>query len=81
MSYFQLVRSRPRILVFGLLATFLSSFGQTFFIGAFGEAWRHDFGLSNTAYGGIYSLATLASCPASARWRSSASATRRSSYR
>jgi MFS family permease len=61
MSYFQLLRSRPRILVFGLLAAFLSSFGQTFFVGTFGDAWRLDFGLSNTEYGGIYSLATLAS--------------------
>ncbi|MEO0821481.1 MAG: MFS transporter [Pseudomonadota bacterium] len=44
-----------------LLLTFGSSFGQTFFISLFAGGIRAEFGLSDGAWGGIYTLATLAS--------------------
>lgn len=54
----QLARSAAR---FGLLAAFLSSAGQTFFIGLFGADLRAEFALSEGAFGAIYGAATLAS--------------------
>ena len=54
----QLARSAAR---FGLAAAFLSSAGQTFFIGLFGADLRAEFALSEGAFGAIYGAATLAS--------------------
>ena len=45
----------------GALLTFLSSFGQTFFISIFAGEIRTEFGLSHGAWGGIYSLGTTVS--------------------
>ena len=45
----------------GFLLTFLSSFGQTFFISLFAGEIREGFGLSHGQWGGIYSLGTTAS--------------------
>lgn len=45
----------------GALLTFLSSFGQTFFISIFAGEIREGFGLSHGAWGGIYTLGTGAS--------------------
>ncbi|MDA7963780.1 MFS transporter [Ruegeria sp.] len=45
----------------GALLTFLSSFGQTFFISIFAGEIRAEFGLSHGAWGGIYSLGTTVS--------------------
>lgn len=45
----------------GGLLTFLSSFGQTFFISIFAGEIRAEFGLSHGAWGGIYSLGTTVS--------------------
>ncbi len=42
----------------GMLLTFLSSFGQTFFISIFAGEIRTEFGLSHGAWGGIYTLGT-----------------------
>ena len=44
----------------GVLLTFLSSFGQTFFISVFAGAIRAEFGLSHGAWGGLYTLGTTA---------------------
>ncbi|QOC23527.1 MFS transporter [Wenzhouxiangella sp. AB-CW3] len=46
---------------FALAAALCSSVGQTFFIGLFGSGFRAEFGLSETALGSFYGLATLAS--------------------
>nr|WP_174825447.1 MULTISPECIES: MFS transporter [unclassified Ruegeria] len=43
----------------GVLLTFLSSFGQTFFISVFAGEIRTANGLSHGAWGGLYSLGTL----------------------
>lgn len=50
-----------RLLGFGFLMMFASSFGQTFFIGIFGPAVRTEFGLSHTSWGTIYMAGTLLS--------------------
>ena len=55
-----LSRNAPWLAAGGLL-TFLSGFGQTFFISIFAGELRADFGLSHGAWGGLYSLGTAAS--------------------
>ncbi|UWR02941.1 MFS transporter [Ruegeria conchae] len=45
----------------GVLLTFLSSFGQTFFISIFAGEIRAEFELSHGAWGGLYSLGTTVS--------------------
>lgn len=45
----------------GILLTFLSSFGQTFFISVFAGEIRTEFGLSHGAWGGLYTLGTTVS--------------------
>ncbi|MFO7857061.1 MAG: MFS transporter [Paracoccaceae bacterium] len=45
----------------GALMTFASSFGQTFFIAVFAGGIREEFSLSHAAWGGAYTLGTLAS--------------------
>ena len=45
----------------GFLLTFLSSFGQTFFISLFAGEIREGFGLTHGQWGGIYSLGTTVS--------------------
>ena len=56
-----MLRQHGRFLTFGLTLTFLSSFGQTFFIALFNQSLRADFDLSHSAIGAYYSMATLAS--------------------
>ena len=60
-TYPGLIRRHGRFLGFGLSLTFLSSFGQTFFISLFNDSIRAEFGLSHGSIGATYSLATLAS--------------------
>lgn len=50
-----------RAAAFGLCAAFLSSAGQTFFIGLFGASFRTEFALGEGAFGALYGVATLAS--------------------
>ncbi|MBV2359400.1 MFS transporter [Thalassococcus sp. CAU 1522] len=45
----------------GVLLTFLSSFGQTFFISVFAGEIRIAYGLSHAGWGAIYSIATAVS--------------------
>ena len=63
--------ARPGLLAFargnapwlaaGGLMTFASSFGQTFFIAVFAGGIREEFALSHSAWGGAFTLGTLAS--------------------
>ncbi|MDU8942524.1 MFS transporter [Rhodophyticola sp. MJ-SS7] len=55
-----LVRNRA-FLGAGALLTFLSSFGQTYFISVFSGEIREAFGLSHGDWGGIYAAGTIAS--------------------
>ncbi len=61
---FAFLRADPRLLAFGFLLTFSSSFGQTFFISLFAGDIRATFDLSNGAFGAAYSVGTVASAVA-----------------
>ena len=50
-----------RLLVFGIIMAFTSSFGQTFFISLFGPSIQLEFGLSHISWGTVYLIGTLAS--------------------
>jgi MFS family permease len=58
MSILAFLRSNAPWLSAGVLLTFLSSFGQTFFISIFAGEIRSEFGLSHGEWGGIYTLGT-----------------------
>jgi MFS family permease len=53
--------NNARLLAFGFALTFLSSFGQTFFIGLFSEELRTAAQLGQGTFGTLYSAATLTS--------------------
>ncbi len=55
------LRDNAPWLAAGMLLTFLSSFGQTFFISIFAGEIREAFQLSHGEWGGIYTLGTTAS--------------------
>lgn len=55
------LRQNFRWLLPGMLLTFLSGFGQTYFISLFAGEIRAQFGLSHGEWGGLYSLGTGAS--------------------
>ncbi len=61
MAVFDFIRENLRWLSAGMLLTFLSSFGQTFFISIFAGEIQSTFDLSHGQWGGIYSLGTTAS--------------------
>ena len=61
MKFHDLLRHYWRIIGLGFALTFLSSFGQTFFISLSGPDIRAAFGLTHGAFGSIYSVATLSS--------------------
>ncbi|MEL6509636.1 MAG: MFS transporter [Pseudomonadota bacterium] len=55
------LRDNARWLGAGMLLTFFSSFGQTFFISIYSEQIRSDFDLSHSAWGSLYAVATTIS--------------------
>lgn len=59
MPFFRFVAENFRWLAAGLLLTFFSSFGQTFFISLFAGEIRSEFSLSHGDFGAIYMAATL----------------------
>ena len=61
MTFLTFLRDNAPFLAAGVLLTFLSSFGQTFFISIFAGEIREAFGLSNGGWGSIYALGTFAS--------------------
>lgn len=58
MTWLRFLLGNFRWLSAGILLTFLSSFGQTFFISIFAGEIRSAFDLSHGAWGGIYTLGT-----------------------
>ena len=60
-DYWRFARANPRFLGFGFFLAFLSSAGQTYFIGVFGPGIQADFGLDAGSWGRIYMLGTLVS--------------------
>jgi len=61
MTFRELLMRRGRVIGLGFALTFLSSFGQTFFISLSGPDIREAFGLTNGTFGLVYSTATLCS--------------------
>lgn len=57
----QFIRQNAKWLAAGLLLTFSSSFGQTFFISIFAGQFQAEFGLSHGDWGLLYMAGTLAS--------------------
>jgi len=55
------IQEQPQLLLFALLATMSSGFGQTFFISLFGGEIRAAFELTHTTYGTLYATATVCS--------------------
>jgi len=60
-DYWHFARTHTRFLGFGFLLAFLSSPGQTYFIGVFGPEIQALFDLDNAAWGRTYMIGTLAS--------------------
>lgn len=60
-DYWRFALSNPRFLGFGFLLAFLSSAGQTYFIGVFGADIQSEFSLDAGSWGRIYMFGTLAS--------------------
>jgi MFS family permease len=60
-DYWRFALSNPRFLGFGFLLAFISSAGQTYFIGVFGAGIQADFGLDAGSWGRTYMIGTLAS--------------------
>jgi MFS family permease len=60
-NYVAFILKNKRLLAFGFLMAFFSSFGQTYFIALFGDDIRNAFALSHSGFGLMYSCATLAS--------------------
>ncbi|MBU2992323.1 MFS transporter [Octadecabacter sp. 1_MG-2023] len=60
-GYLAFIRQNAPFLATGALLSFLSSFGQTFFISIFGGEIREAYGLSNGDWGLIYMIGTGAS--------------------
>ncbi len=60
-DYWRFARANPRFLGFGFFLTFMSSAGQTYFIGVFGQGIQADFGLDAGSWGRTYMVGTLAS--------------------
>ncbi|MBS0123450.1 MFS transporter [Thetidibacter halocola] len=58
MSLIPFLRENARWLAAGAMLSFLSSFGQTFFISVFSGRIMDGFGLSHGQWGGIYTLGT-----------------------
>ena len=50
-----------KIIIFGFIFTFFSSFGQSFFLGLFNSSIRNELSISHGQFGIIYASATLAS--------------------
>ncbi len=50
-----------KVILFGFVFTFFSSFGQSFFLGLFNAPIRNDLGISHGQFGNIYATATICS--------------------
>ena len=48
-----------KVIVFGFIFTFFSSFGQSFFLGLFNAPIRNELGITHGEFGSIYAFATI----------------------
>ncbi|NDV02788.1 MFS transporter [Pseudoroseicyclus tamaricis] len=61
MSFLTFLRENWLFLLAGVLLSFSSSYGQTFFIALFSDEIRAELGLSHGGWGGLYTIATSVS--------------------
>ena len=50
-----------KVIIFGFIFTFFSSFGQSFFLGLFNAPIRNELGISHGQFGSIYAISTICS--------------------
>ncbi len=50
-----------KVIFFGFIFTFFSSFGQSFFLGLFNAPIRNELGISHSQFGNLYATATICS--------------------
>ena len=50
-----------KVIIFGFIFTFFSSFGQSFFLGLFNAPIRNELNISHGQFGSIYASATICS--------------------
>ena len=50
-----------KVILFGFIFTFFSSFGQSFFLGLFNAPIRNELGITHGQFGNIYATATICS--------------------
>ena len=53
--------ARLKVILFGFIFTFFSSFGQSFFLGLFNNSIRNELSITHGQFGSIYASATLLS--------------------
>ncbi len=61
MNYIKFFLNNKRIISFGFILTFFSSFGQTFLLSLYVPKIINDFQLTNSYFGGLYAVATISS--------------------
>jgi len=61
MDFIRLFLKNKRLLSFGFVLTFFSSFGQTFLISLYVPKIINEFQITNSFFGGLYALATVGS--------------------
>lgn len=61
MNYLKFFLTNKRLISFGFILTFFSSFGQTFLISLYVPKIIADFSLTNSTFGGLYAAATIGS--------------------
>ena len=50
-----------KVIIFGFIFTFFSSFGQSFFLGLFNAPIRNELGITHGQFGNVYATATICS--------------------
>ena len=50
-----------KVIIFGFIFTFFSSFGQSYFLGLFNSSIRETLSITHGQFGSIYAIATLSS--------------------
>ncbi len=61
MDYIRFFLRNKRLISFGFILTFFSSFGQTFLLSLYVPKIINDFQLTNSFFGGLYAIATVGS--------------------
>lgn len=60
-TWFDFFKSNKRLIIFGLLLTFCSGFGQTFLLSLYVPEILKAFNLTNSSFGSVYALSTIIS--------------------